>query len=112
MPQRRGGFERELHTCVPNHELNHTEEELMEDNDACGPVAASSVLDALVRDETEPGYLQKFGAKAEVLSRVLEDAGDPPPERLEDPMKTLALIGEICREIEKSKLNGRFSGYP
>ena len=83
----------------------------MGNNDACGPVAASSVLDALVRDEAEPGYLQKFGDKAEVLFRVLGDAGDPTPERLVDSMNTLALIGEMCREIEKSKLENRFSSY-
>ena len=85
----------------------------MTGNDTRGQAAVTSVLDALTRDEAEPGYLSRFAEKAEVLFRVLGDAGgEGGNPRFEEAMDTLALIGEMCREIEKSKLEGRFQFYP
>lgn len=84
----------------------------MDINNACGPVAAYIVLDALIRDEEEPGYLKKVGEKAEVLFRILDDTDGQKHERFADSMETLALVGYIYREIERSKMEGRFSLYP
>ena len=74
--------------------------------------AVSIVLAALVQDETDPGHLQKVERNAEILFRILGDSAEVIPERFKDCMETLALTGELCRQIEKSKLEGRFSGYP
>ena len=49
---------------------------------------------------------------AEILFRILGDCEDITRERFKDCMETLALTGELCRQIEKSKLEGQFSGYP
>ena len=82
----------------------------MNTNDARGAVAASIVLDALIREATDPGSLQKLSRAAEVLFRILEDTDDPTRERLTDSIDALALV--VTREIEKSKNEGRFPDYP
>ena len=74
--------------------------------------AVVSVLDALIKDKTEPGYLDEFERNAEVLLRVLDDANEQQRERLVDCRETLSIAGEICREIKGSKLQGRFQYYP
>ena len=74
--------------------------------------AVASVLAALIKDKTEPGYLHEFEQSAEVLFRILDDADEGRHERLLDCNKTLSIIGELCREINKSKLEGRFPHYP
>ena len=74
--------------------------------------ATAIVLAALVQDETEPGHLQKVERNAEILFRILGDCEDITRERLDDCMVTLQITGELCRKIEESKLEGRFSGYP
>ena len=74
--------------------------------------AVSIVIAALVQDETDPGHLQKVERNAEILFRILGDSADVIPERFKDCMETLQITGELCRKIEESKLNGRFSGYP
>ena len=72
--------------------------------------AAATVLSALVIDETEPGHLQTVERNAEILFRILGDS--EAQGRLNDCSETLAIIGELCREIERSKIEGRFSSYP
>ena len=81
-------------------------------NDANCSAAAASVLAALVKDKAEPGYLDEFERSAEVLFRVLDDADDSQRERLADCRKTLAIMGDMCQEIKRSKIEGRFESYP
>ena len=81
-------------------------------DDANCSAAAASVLVALVKDKTEPGYLDEYEQSAEVLFRILADADEGQHERLADCSETLSIIGELCREVKKSKLEGRFQHYP
>ena len=81
-------------------------------NDANCSAAAAGVLAALVKDKAEPGYLAEFERSAEVLFRVLSDANEGQRERLAGCRETLAIMGELCREVEKSKIEGRFQSYP
>ena len=69
------------------------------------------VLDALLQDETEPGYLQMLHQKAEGLFRVLCDADERKQKRLSKEMDTLARIGEMVREVEKARIEGRMPFY-
>ena len=69
--------------------------------------AASAVLAALVQDETKPGHLERVARSAEILFRVLDECEDGTRERFSDCMETLQTIGELCRKVEVSKLEGR-----
>ena len=82
----------------------------MKDYNVCASTAAATVLSALVIDETEPGHLKRVERNAEILFRILSDS--EAQERLNDCSETLAIIGSLCREIEKSKIEGKFSSYP
>ena len=70
------------------------------------------VLDALIQDDVQPGYLQKLNKKAEVLFRILCDADESTQKRLSKEMDTLAHIGDMVRQVERSKIEGRFELYP
>ena len=74
--------------------------------------AASAVLAALVQDETKPGHLKKVARNAELLFRVLGECEDRTRERFSGCMETLETIGELCRKVEVSKLEGQFPPRP
>ena len=82
----------------------------MNDYNVCASTAAATVLSALVIDETEPGHLKRVERNAEILFRILSDS--EAQERLNDCSETLRIIGSLCSEIEKSKIEGKFSSYP
>ena len=84
-----------------------TKSKSREDSPHAQAVAVLPLVDVMLRDRQEPGYIDAWAEECERLYRILSYEDDVTNGKTV-AMKALELAGWYCQEIEKAKLEDRY----